>query len=166
MQPAGDGASVQPTFFSFPRGIRLCRALFTTVLVCLDHDSLLVMWTLRNLKFSTCSTTVVLASHGRVSDLLPIGCLIVVCDQAYHWSCAWPCSHEWTGSIGGDWSRTPEGPLCWGSAWRMCCYLLLPPGGGPSGSPESSCRGRSLVPYLSDKIWGYYGVERWAVVNE
>ena len=27
---------------------------------------------------------VVLASHGQVSDLLPIGCLIVVGDQAYH----------------------------------------------------------------------------------
>ena len=27
---------------------------------------------------------VVLASHGQVSDLLSIGCLIVVDDQAYH----------------------------------------------------------------------------------
>ena len=27
---------------------------------------------------------VVLAPHGQVSDLLPIGCLIVVGDQAYH----------------------------------------------------------------------------------
>ena len=25
-----------------------------------------------------------LSWHGQVSDLLPIGCLIVVCDQAYH----------------------------------------------------------------------------------
>ena len=33
-----------------------CRALFTTVLVCLDHNSSLVMWTPRNLKFSTHST--------------------------------------------------------------------------------------------------------------
>uniref|UniRef100_A0A8C7M1R1 V-type proton ATPase subunit F n=1 Tax=Oncorhynchus kisutch TaxID=8019 RepID=A0A8C7M1R1_ONCKI len=32
-----------------------CRALFTTVLVCLDHVSLLVMWTPRNLKLSTSS---------------------------------------------------------------------------------------------------------------
>ena len=30
-------------------GKRHCRTLFTTVLVCLDHDSLLVMWTPRNL---------------------------------------------------------------------------------------------------------------------
>ena len=29
---------------------------------------------------------VVLAPHGQVSDLLPIGCLIIVCDQAYHCS--------------------------------------------------------------------------------
>ncbi|KAK6327856.1 hypothetical protein J4Q44_G00035020, partial [Coregonus suidteri] len=27
---------------------------------------------------------VILAPHGQVSDLLPIGCLIVVGDQAYH----------------------------------------------------------------------------------
>ena len=27
---------------------------------------------------------VVLAPHGQVSDLLPLGCLIVVGDQAYH----------------------------------------------------------------------------------
>jgi hypothetical protein len=26
----------------------------------------------------------VLASHGQVSDLLPVGCLVVVGDQAYH----------------------------------------------------------------------------------
>ena len=72
------------------------------------------MWIPRNLKLSTCSTTapvdenggvlsppfpvvhnhllcldhvegeVVLSPHGQVSDLLPIGCLIVVGDQAYH----------------------------------------------------------------------------------
>ena len=35
--------------FSLLRGNRCCCALFTTVLVCLDHDSLLVMWTPRNL---------------------------------------------------------------------------------------------------------------------
>ena len=38
------------------RGKRFCCALFTTVLVCLDHDSLLVMWTPRGLKLSTRST--------------------------------------------------------------------------------------------------------------
>ena len=31
--------------FQSPEGKRCCRVLFTTVLVCLDHDSLLVMWT-------------------------------------------------------------------------------------------------------------------------
>ena len=94
---------------------RLCRALFTAVLVCSDHDILLVMWTPRKLKLLTRSTTdtldvnrglfvppfhvvhnqllslaqvdgeiVVLAPHCQVSELLPIGCLIVVSDQAYH----------------------------------------------------------------------------------
>ena len=43
--------------FSLLRGNRFCRALFTTVLVCLDRDSLLVMWTPRNVMLSTCSTT-------------------------------------------------------------------------------------------------------------
>jgi hypothetical protein len=69
-------------------------------LVCLDHSSLLVMWTPRNLKLSTCSTTapsmrmgtcstcsavVILAPPGQVSDLLPIGYLVIVGDQAYHY---------------------------------------------------------------------------------
>ena len=38
-------------------------------LLCLDHIE---------------GEVVVLASHGQVSDLLPIGCLIIVGDQAYH----------------------------------------------------------------------------------
>ena len=38
-------------------------------LLCLDHVE---------------EEVVVLAPHGQVSDLLPIGCLIVVGDQAYH----------------------------------------------------------------------------------
>ena len=42
-----------PNLFSFLRGNRLCRALFTTVLGCLDQSSLLLMWTPRNLKLST-----------------------------------------------------------------------------------------------------------------
>ena len=85
-----------------------------TVLVFLDHDSLLVMWTPRNMKLSTCSNIaplivngglfgppftvdhdqlfcvahiegegVVLAPHCQVSDLLSIGRLIVVSDQAH-----------------------------------------------------------------------------------
>ena len=93
---------------------RFCRIRITIVMVCLDHVSLLVMWTPRNLNLSTCSTAapsmrmgecsvlffldhnhvlcldqiegevVVLAPHGQVSDLLPIGCLVIVSDQAYH----------------------------------------------------------------------------------
>ena len=63
-QDALDGAAVEPfedlgthakSFLL--RGKRFCRALFMTVLVCLDHDSSLVMWTPRNLKLSTRSTT-------------------------------------------------------------------------------------------------------------
>jgi hypothetical protein len=38
-------------------------------LLCLDHVE---------------GEVVVLALHGQVSDLIPIGCLIVVGDQAYH----------------------------------------------------------------------------------
>ena len=38
-------------------------------LLCLDHLE---------------GEVVVLASHGQVSDILPIGCLIVVGDQAYN----------------------------------------------------------------------------------
>ena len=103
-----------PNLFCLLRGNRFCRALFTTVLVCLDHVSLLVMWT-RYLKLSTFYTTalsmrmgacsvllflqstiisfvlitfeeevVVLAPHGQVSDLLPIGCSVIVGDQVYH----------------------------------------------------------------------------------
>ena len=101
--------------FSLLRGNRFCRALFTTVLACLDHVSLLVMWTPRTLEalnllhYSSVDENggvlgplfpvvhnhllcldhvegevVVLAPHGQVSDLLPIGFLIVVVDQAYH----------------------------------------------------------------------------------
>ena len=97
-----------PNLFSLLWGNRFCRALFTTVLVCLDHVSLLVMWKPRNLKLSTCTNggvlgppfpvvhnhlrclnqvedeVVVLAPHGKVSDLLPIDCLFVVGEQAYH----------------------------------------------------------------------------------
>ena len=102
-----------PNLFRLLRGNRFCQARFTTVLVCLNHISLLVMWTPRNFKVSTCSTAApfdenggvlgppfsvvhnhllcldrvegevaVLAPHGQVSDLLPIGCLVVVGDQA------------------------------------------------------------------------------------
>ena len=50
-----------PNLFSLLRENRVCRVRFTTVMVCLGLVSLLV-----------------------VSDLLPIGCLVVVGDQAYH----------------------------------------------------------------------------------
>jgi hypothetical protein len=65
--------------------------------VCMDHVKALVMWTPRNLNLSTPSPVVhdkllgfadvegevvVLAPHCQVSDLLPIGCLIAVGDQA------------------------------------------------------------------------------------
>ena len=100
------------SLYSFLRGNGLCRALFTTVLVCLEHSSLLLMWTPRNfevlnlLHYSPIDENggvlgppfpvvhnhllcldhvegevVVLAPHGQVSDLLPIGCLVIVGDQ-------------------------------------------------------------------------------------
>ena len=47
-----------PNLYSLLRVKQCCCALFTTVLVCLDHDSLFVMWTPRNLKLSTRSTSV------------------------------------------------------------------------------------------------------------
>ena len=80
--------------------------------MCLGHVSLLIMWTPRNLALNLLhyspvdenggvlgslflvvhnhllcldhfvGEVVVLAPHGQVSDLLPIGCLIVVGDQA------------------------------------------------------------------------------------
>ena len=59
LQDTLDGAAVEPfedlrthaKSFQSPEGNRFCRAHFTTVMVCLDHVSLLVMW-----KLSTCST--------------------------------------------------------------------------------------------------------------
>jgi hypothetical protein len=56
-QDALDGAAVErfEDLFSLLR-VKRCRlALFTTVLVCLDHESLLVIWTPMNLNISTCS---------------------------------------------------------------------------------------------------------------
>jgi hypothetical protein len=91
-----------PNLFSLLKGNRFCCARFTTVLVCLDHVSLLVMWTPSNLKLNLlhCSPVdenrgvlgplfsvvhkdllcldhiegevVVLPPHGQVSKLLPI----------------------------------------------------------------------------------------------
>ena len=48
--------------------IGACSVLLHNNLLCLDHVE---------------GEVVVLASHGQVSDL-PVGCLIVVGDQAYH----------------------------------------------------------------------------------
>ena len=97
-----------PNLFSILMGKRFCRALFTTVLVCLDHDSLLVMdtkelETLDPLHYNPVDVNgglfgplfpvvhdqllclahiegevVVLAPHCQFSDLLPMGRLIVV----------------------------------------------------------------------------------------
>ena len=61
-----------PNLFSFLGGNRFCSALFTTVLVCLDRSSLLVMWTPRNLKLSTCSTTAPSMRMGGVVSLLSL----------------------------------------------------------------------------------------------
>jgi hypothetical protein len=58
--------------FSLLRGYRHCCALFTTVLVCLDHDSLLVMWTPGNLKISIRSTTALSMNGGVSSPPFPI----------------------------------------------------------------------------------------------
>ena len=41
--------------FPTPEGKRCCRALFTTVWVCVDHVNSSVMWIPRNLKLSTLS---------------------------------------------------------------------------------------------------------------
>ena len=93
-----------PNIFSLLRGIRCYRALFMTVLVCLDTKEL------EALNLHHCSPVdenggvldppfpvihnhllhldhvegevVILAPHCQVSDLLPIGCLILVSDQA------------------------------------------------------------------------------------
>uniref|UniRef100_A0A4W5PQ34 Complement C4B (Chido/Rodgers blood group) n=1 Tax=Hucho hucho TaxID=62062 RepID=A0A4W5PQ34_9TELE len=59
-----------PNLFSLLRGNRFCCALFTTVLVCLDHVSLLVIWTPKNLKLSTCSTTAPSMRMGTCSVFL------------------------------------------------------------------------------------------------
>ena len=59
-----------PNLFSLLQGKRCCHALFTTVLVCLDHDSLLVMWTPRNMKLSTSSTSAPSMLMGACSALL------------------------------------------------------------------------------------------------
>ena len=115
---------------------------------------------------------VVLAPQGQVSDLLPIGRLVVVADQLYH---CWVFNlmmalelclsmQSWVNREYRSWlSRTPEGPLCWESAWLMCCYLPFPPEGGPSGSPGSSCRGRCLVSESLAYWWALRALWCWTL---
>ena len=88
--------------FSLLRGKRCCRALFTTVLVCLDHDSLLELdpfcynpvdvnvggfgrlFPVVHDQFLCLAQVdgevVVLAPHCQVSDPLPIVCHIIFGD--------------------------------------------------------------------------------------
>ena len=93
---------------------------------------------------------VVLAPHGQVSDLLPIGCLVVVGDQAYH--CWVICKlNDGVGLVlghavkgeqgvqGGTVHTPPRGPRVEDQHGRCV-------GGGRSGSAGSSCRGSCLVP--------------------
>ena len=62
-----------PNLFSLLRGNRFCRALFTTVVVCLDHVSLFVMWTaikLEALNLLHCSPVV--ENGGVLGPLIPV----------------------------------------------------------------------------------------------
>ena len=62
-------------------------------LLCLDHDE---------------GEVVILAPHCHVSDLLPIGCLIVVGDQAYH--CCVICKlNDGVGVVPGQAVMTEQG---------------------------------------------------------
>ena len=76
-------------------------------LLCLDHVE---------------GEVVVLAPHGQVSDLFPIGCLIVIGDQAYHCCIIGKC-YDVVGVMPGravmrelevqkETEPAPEGPLC------------------------------------------------------
>ena len=91
------------------------------------------------------------------SHLLPVGCIVIVGNQAYHCCVVsklddWVGDmrmrhfHGWTGNTGGSWSRTPVGPPCWGLAWRRCCCLPLLPGVSQSGNLGLSCTGRDSDP--------------------
>jgi hypothetical protein len=65
---------------------------------------------------------VILTPHGQVSDLLPIGCLVVVGDPAYH-CCVIGKPNDGVGVVPGSsvmsekgvqegTEHAPEGPLC------------------------------------------------------
>jgi hypothetical protein len=103
-----------PNLFSLLRGKRVCRALFLTLLVCLDHDRSFdvdaeELEALDQLYFSPvdvnggalgplfplvhnhllCIADIEgevfgLAPHCQVSDMLLIGSLNIVSDEAYH----------------------------------------------------------------------------------
>ena len=98
-------------------------------LLCLDHVE---------------REVVVLAPHGQVSDLLSLGCLVVVYDQAYHCCVIGKCN-----GVGGEPGCTVmseqgvqegaehpplKGPCVEDQRGGCGVYLPLPPGGGPSGS--------------------------------
>ena len=99
---------------------------------------------------------VVLTPHGQVSDLLPLGCLIVVGDQAYN-CCVIGKLNDGVGVVPGRAVMSEQGvqegtehaPLrgpCVEDQRSRCVLInTLPPGGGPSGSPGTSCRGRCFL---------------------
>ena len=135
-----------PNIFSLLTGNRLCRALFMTVLVYLDHVSLLDVDTkeleaLNLLHYSLVDKNgsmlsphfpvvhshflsldhvegemVILAPHGQVSDLFHMGGLIVVDEQAYHCCVVYKLND-------GVMSAVLSGPRV---EDQMCCYLPLP----------------------------------------
>ena len=61
-----------PNIFSLLRENRFCGTLFMTVLVCLDHVSLLVMWTPRNLKLNLLHYSPVDENGGVLGPLFPV----------------------------------------------------------------------------------------------
>ena len=91
------------------------------------------------------------------SDLLPIGCLVVVSDQAYY-CCVIGNFNDGVGVEPGRAVMSEQGvqenaehPPLRGPCvedQRGGCVVTYPYhlGGGPSGSPGSSCKGRCLVP--------------------
>jgi hypothetical protein len=80
------------------------------------------------------------------------------------WGRVWSRSCGWTGSTGGDYAHTPEGPQCWGSAWQTCCCLPLPPGSGRLPKKVYSSRVIKLVMsfvgtiVLDNNVWITLGV--------
>ena len=122
------GSGAQSNLFSLRSGKRHSSALFKTVLGCGGHDNSLGMWTQRNLKLSTCSTTALLMwlvgppfpvvhnqllclvdVEGDIVDLLPVGRLIVVGDQAYRRRVV--CGHQSMWAEFSSWkSRSPLTP--------------------------------------------------------